>query len=51
VPGYEATQWYGLLAPAGTPQAILDRIHAEAVKALHSAEMKEKLAHDGAEPV
>jgi tripartite-type tricarboxylate transporter receptor subunit TctC len=51
VPGYEATQWYGFLAPAGTPQAILDRIHAEATKALHSAEMKEKLAHDGAEPV
>ena len=51
VPGYEATQWYGFLAPAGTPPAIIARIHAEAVKALHSAEMREKLAHDGAEPV
>ena len=51
VPGYEAVQWYGFLAPAGTPGAILTRIHAEAVKALHSTEMKEKLAHDGAEPV
>ena len=50
VPGYEATQWYGFLAPAGTPQPILDRIHAEAMKALNSAEMREKLAHDGAEP-
>jgi tripartite-type tricarboxylate transporter receptor subunit TctC len=50
VPGYEATQWYGFLAPAGTPQAIIDRIHAEAMKALNSAEMREKLAHDGAEP-
>ena len=51
VPGYEAVQWYGFLAPAGTPPAIIAQIHAEAVKALHSAQMREKLAHDGAEPV
>jgi tripartite-type tricarboxylate transporter receptor subunit TctC len=51
VPGYEAMQWYGLLAPAGTPNAIMVRLHAEAAKALHSAEMKEKLAADGAQPV
>jgi tripartite-type tricarboxylate transporter receptor subunit TctC len=50
VPGYEATQWYGFLAPAGTPPAIIAMIHAEAVKALNSTEMREKLAHDGAEP-
>ena len=50
VPGYEAVQWYGFLAPAGTPPAIIKQIHAEAMKALNSAEMKEKLAHDGAEP-
>ena len=50
VPGYEAVQWYGFLAPAGTPAAIISQIHAESMKALHSAEMKEKLAHDGAEP-
>ena len=51
VPQYEAMQWYGLLAPAGTPTAIIARVHAEAVKVLHSDEMKEKLAADGAEPV
>jgi tripartite-type tricarboxylate transporter receptor subunit TctC len=51
VPGYEAMQWYGLLAPAGTPPEIVARIHAEATKALHTQEMKEKLALDGAEPV
>ena len=51
VPGYEAMQWYGLLAPAGTPNAIMVRLYAEAAKALHSAEMKEKLAADGAQPV
>jgi tripartite-type tricarboxylate transporter receptor subunit TctC len=50
VPGYEAVQWYGFLAPAGTPAAIISQIHAESMKALNSAEMKEKLAHDGAEP-
>jgi tripartite-type tricarboxylate transporter receptor subunit TctC len=51
VPGYEAVQWYALLAPAGTPAEIITRLHAEAVQALKTAEMKEKLANDGAEPV
>jgi tripartite-type tricarboxylate transporter receptor subunit TctC len=51
VPGYEAVQWYGLAAPAGTPAAVIARLHAEAVKALHSDDMKEKLALDGAQPV
>ena len=50
LPGYEAVQWYGFLAPAGTPAAIIAQIHAESMKALNSTEMKEKLAHDGAEP-
>jgi tripartite-type tricarboxylate transporter receptor subunit TctC len=51
VPGYEAMQWYGLLAPAGTSPAIISRLNAEALKALRSDEMKERLALDGAEPV
>jgi tripartite-type tricarboxylate transporter receptor subunit TctC len=51
VPGYEAMQWYGLVAPAGTPPAIISRLNAEALKALRSDEMKERLALDGAEPV
>jgi tripartite-type tricarboxylate transporter receptor subunit TctC len=51
VPGYEATQWYGLVAPAGTPPKIIARLHAEATKALETQEMKDKLAGDGAEPV
>jgi tripartite-type tricarboxylate transporter receptor subunit TctC len=51
VPGYDATQWYGLLAPAGTPPDIIARIHAEAAKALGAHDVKEKLANDGAEPV
>jgi tripartite-type tricarboxylate transporter receptor subunit TctC len=51
VPGYEAMQWYGLLAPAGTPAAIVERLNVEALKALRSSEMKERLAADGAEPL
>jgi tripartite-type tricarboxylate transporter receptor subunit TctC len=51
VPDYDATQWYGLVAPAGTPPEIIGRIHAEALKALQSQDVKDKLATDGAEPV
>jgi tripartite-type tricarboxylate transporter receptor subunit TctC len=51
VPSYEALQWYGLLAPAGTPPAIVTRLHAETAKAVRTKEMKERLAADGAEPV
>ena len=51
VPNYAAMQWYGLLAPAGTSSAIIARVHAEAIKALRTAEMKERLAIDGAEAV
>jgi tripartite-type tricarboxylate transporter receptor subunit TctC len=51
VPGYEAMQWYGLVAPAGVPGAIIERLHAEAITALRSREMKERLAADGAEPL
>jgi tripartite-type tricarboxylate transporter receptor subunit TctC len=51
VPNYEATQWYGLVAPAGTPADIVARLHAEATRALRAPEMVEKLAADGADPV
>jgi tripartite-type tricarboxylate transporter receptor subunit TctC len=51
VPGYDATQWYGFLAPAGTPADIIARVHAESVKALQTKELRDKLATDGAEPV
>jgi len=51
VPDYEATQWYGLLAPAGTPADIIARLNAHARAALATPQMREKLAGDGAEPV
>jgi tripartite-type tricarboxylate transporter receptor subunit TctC len=50
VPGYEAMQWYGLVAPARTPNDVITKLHAAAKQALNTAEMKEKLAGDGAEP-
>ncbi|HUQ29337.1 MAG TPA: tripartite tricarboxylate transporter substrate binding protein [Usitatibacter sp.] len=50
-PKSEYTFWVALLAPAGTPKAIVDRINAEALKALASPEVKEKLALLGAEPM
>jgi tripartite-type tricarboxylate transporter receptor subunit TctC len=51
VPGYEAMQWYGLLAPAGTPPAFIERLNAEALVALRAEETKHRLAADGAEPL
>lgn len=51
VPGYETTQWLGLLAPAGTPREIIVRLHKESVAVLRMPDIKERLAKDGAEPV
>ncbi len=51
VPGYEATQWFGVLAPAGTPREIIARLHAEIARVLQAADVKGRFAADGAEPV
>jgi tripartite-type tricarboxylate transporter receptor subunit TctC len=51
VPGYESVQWYGLLAPAGTPRDIITRLHGATVKALQHPEVRQRLLNDGAEPV
>lgn len=51
VAGHAAVQWNGLFAPANTPQAILDRLHREVVKALATAEVKQRFADEGADPV
>ncbi len=49
VPGYEVSPWYGLLAPAGTPREVVARLGAEVSRIVRAAEMKEKLAVQGAE--
>jgi tripartite-type tricarboxylate transporter receptor subunit TctC len=51
VAGYEVSQWYGLLAPAGTVAAIIERLNAEVGKALKHPETKSRLQTEGAEPV
>ena len=48
---FEVTTWYGILAPAGTPQPVVKRLNAELVKIMHAPEMKEKLTATGTEPL
>jgi tripartite-type tricarboxylate transporter receptor subunit TctC len=47
VPGYEVISWQAIFAPAGTPPAIVDRLHAEIAKILAEPEMRERLAKLG----
>ena len=51
IAGYEYVGWYGLLAPAGTPAAVIERLNVETNKILRQAAIVEKLAADGAQPV
>jgi tripartite-type tricarboxylate transporter receptor subunit TctC len=51
IPGYSATGWYGLFAPAGTSPELVHRISAEAARAFSSPDAKEKLAQIGTDPV
>ena len=48
--GYEASSWFGLLAPAGTPVSVVNRIQQEVAKAMGTAAVKEKLLSQGAIP-
>ena len=51
VPGYEASTWYGALAPARTPPAVIARLHAEIVKILADPALRARLADQGFEPL
>jgi tripartite-type tricarboxylate transporter receptor subunit TctC len=51
IPGYAVTSYFGVLAPAGTPAAVVAKLNAEIVKAVHSADVQASLAHEGAEAV
>ena len=50
-PGFEATSWFALLAPRGTPKPIVEKVRAEALKVLADPEMVKKFAVIGLEPV
>jgi tripartite-type tricarboxylate transporter receptor subunit TctC len=51
LPGYDASGWYGLFAPAATPKAVIARVSSEAVKALRMPDVVRTLSSQGAEPV
>lgn len=50
VPGYQTTTWYGLLAPANTPAAIVNRLSDEMKKAIEVPDVKSRILNDGADP-
>ena len=51
VPGYEARGWNGILAPAGTPKAVIERLHHEIVTVVRSADFARVLTAEGAMPI
>ncbi len=51
VPGYDAVQWYGLMAPGGTPRDIVAKLHKGVAAALQDAKLREIFANSGADPV
>jgi tripartite-type tricarboxylate transporter receptor subunit TctC len=51
VPGYEVVQWFGVLAPAGTPRPIVDKLHAAIVRALQDPNVKKGFSSQGADTV
>jgi tripartite-type tricarboxylate transporter receptor subunit TctC len=51
IPGYESVAWYGMVAPAGIPPKVMEKLAAETIKATNSVEMKTALIKQGAIPV
>ena len=51
LPGHEVTQWYGILAPAGTPSDIVAKLNSEIVKAVRNPKVVQQLAASGADAV
>lgn len=51
VPGFEVTSWYGLLAPAGTPRAVINEVHQRLLAIVNVADVRERVKDLGADPV
>ena len=49
MPGFEASAWYSIVVPAGTPRPIISRLHAELVKILNSPDIRARLVSEGAD--
>jgi tripartite-type tricarboxylate transporter receptor subunit TctC len=50
LPGYELNNWYGIMAPAGTPRALIDKVNADVARILAQPELREKFLVLGADP-
>jgi len=51
VPGYEAVNWWGVVAPTGTPAAIVDKVNREIEAVQQSPEVQKQFANEGATPI
>lgn len=51
VPGYQASSWYGILAPAGTPPQVIERLHTEIAKAVRDPAVRKSFETEDAEPI
>ncbi len=51
LPGYESSQWYGLLAPAGTQSEVLDLLNSQVANIMRSSDMKIRMTNDGLVPI
>ncbi|MCW5605380.1 MAG: tripartite tricarboxylate transporter substrate binding protein, partial [Burkholderiales bacterium] len=51
LPGYEMTPWYGMVAPRGTPQAVVEHLNTVVTASIQSREMQERMARVGYEPL
>jgi tripartite-type tricarboxylate transporter receptor subunit TctC len=50
-PGFQFDTWFGLLAPAGTPEPVIGKLNAAFVQAVHAPEVVKQIIDQGAEPV
>ncbi len=51
LPGFDVPIWFGLMAPAGTPQPVIDKLHGETVRALTAAEVRKRFGDSGMEVI
>ena len=51
LPGYDFSSWYGMMVPAGTPQPIINRLNAEALRTLDLTDFRQRLSNDGSDPM